>query len=444
MHILFFCVLFHTTNHAKENYCFLITFKSGKNPIDAIKYIQSLGGVIKEEYKAIKGVCFCIETQENIKKIKEHYLVDNLEHNSDFITQNVQQIVPRHVNILKHYTNYLFNNYIFDNFIFKILPTTFLYHVFFSSYEYFYTGKNVDIFLLDTSIDINEKDIRGRAINLYPTARICNTHGTNVAVLAAGKKMGFAKESRIYCLNAVNCEGKVHLSEILKMLSFVHNKINRKSILLFGVSGPHSVILNKYIEEITKMGVYVIAPAGNDASSGCRFSPGSATSVLSVGASDKHGNMSTFTNYGDCVNIYSLGECIQFSANSGNEFEMQGTSVSAALVAGAAAVFYEKFPNATQEQTWRFFTLGGYRDSTGKWFQKIPYLSKEESSMSRYNLESVLYVKKSDSTVLLSLFLFVFIVVFGSLFYVFYKRKRRKIINERGASLIAEEIDRRD
>eukprot|EP00866_Antonospora_locustae_P000495 jgi/Antlo1/495/94 len=275
--------------------------------------------------------------------------------------------------LMQYYGNFVFNNHLYDNIFLRYFPPMFLYRMLFNYYKYDFAGAGVDIYLVDTTVDTSAPEIRGRAYNLYPHAPVCNMHGTNMAVLAAGTTMGFAKRSSIHAVNVLDCDGRIHLSRLLSCLEQLQIKEGRRSILLFSMSGPRSEILNKVISEIALEAI-VITAAGNNGESACKFSPGSSRAAINVGATNKFARPSRFTNHGDCVSIFSLGEEVGNKSVVPDAHKLYGTSISAALVAGATAVFLEKFQKATPTQVWLFLLKNSFRSSGSMVVQKIPYL----------------------------------------------------------------------
>ncbi len=77
--------------------------------------------------------------------------------------------------------------------------------------------------------------------------------------------------------------------------------------LVVGMSGPLSLVLNSACNAAVSSGLVVIAPSGNDQVDACLFSPGSATSVITVGAMSEGDAVSSYSNTGPCVDIFAPG-----------------------------------------------------------------------------------------------------------------------------------------
>jgi PKD repeat protein/subtilisin family serine protease len=91
--------------------------------------------------------------------------------------------------------------------------------------------------------------------------------------------------------------------------------------------------------------VVVVAAAGNDNNT-AYYWPASYDNVISVGATDGNDAKGGLSNYNDRVDITAPGIAL-YSTNNGGYQTSSGTSFSAPLVAGAAALLRSRFPELT-------------------------------------------------------------------------------------------------
>lgn len=88
---------------------------------------------------------------------------------------------------------------------------------------------------------------------------------------------------------------------------------------------------------------------------------------LNVGSLDEQGHISTFSGYGETVKIFAPGEQIPtLFPESGYNLSSpaSGTSVSTAIVSGAAALIWSAFPNAKATDIISLIEDGAYTDSS--------------------------------------------------------------------------------
>eukprot|EP01083_Nonionella_stella_P077625 212059_1 len=208
-----------------------------------------------------------------------------------------------------------------------------------------------DLIVMDTGVDGDHSEFDGitfdRLFDAYPDQPNFNYHGTHVAGTFCGFKYGAfrAKNTNINLLDVrvldsfgygYICDG---LNGYASIVAYLQNT-TRKAIInlsLAGSRGRDIGIFDVYLEMIRENEGIMIAAAGNAANDSCLMSPALSPHTITVGSIDQNFELSWFSNYGDCVDIWAPGEGIWSAYIAGGIIESQGTSMAAPLVAGVAA-----------------------------------------------------------------------------------------------------------
>jgi serine protease len=182
-------------------------------------------------------------------------------------------------------------------------------------------------------------------------------HGTHVAgtIGARGDNsmgvVGVNWVARIMPLKAGDGTG-LPLSAIVSSIDFAIANGARVINASFGGTGFSQIQLAA-VQRARNAGVLFVAAAGNDGANNdvIPHYPANFNSlsdnVISVAATDRRDDLATFSDYGDSVDIAAPGVEI-LSTGIGNTYvELQGTSMAAPHVTGAAALILSAVPSQT-------------------------------------------------------------------------------------------------
>ena len=188
------------------------------------------------------------------------------------------------------------------------------------------------------------------------TGKDCGGHGTHVASLACGKLYGVAIKASCYSVRVLDCDCPTPWSVIIDGLNFAATSIisknpRRPAIISMSLGGYYSSAINNVLSNIVKMGIPIVAGAGNDRHDACNYSPASASGVITVAGSALGDNVYYYTNGDFCVDIFAPGSNVIGADYSCNEctctITLSGTSMATPLVSGVIALYLQEQPLLT-------------------------------------------------------------------------------------------------
>jgi len=231
-------------------------------------------------------------------------------------------------------------------------------------FPYEYVGTGVDAYVIDTGINIAHVDFNGRATWLKNFAgdgvdSDCNGHGTHVAGTIGGTTYGVAKKTSLFAVKVLDCQGSGSYGAIISGIEYVQEQYKaskRPSVANLSLGGGVSNLLNNAVTALINAGVNVVVAAGNSNRDACKFSPASAPSAITVGATELTNELlkqadarASYSNYGTCVDIFAPGSTIT-SDWIGSDTAIRtisGTSMASPHVAGAVAQYLTENPTAS-------------------------------------------------------------------------------------------------
>ncbi|MGW5054859.1 S8 family serine peptidase [Actinokineospora sp. NPDC004072] len=232
------------------------------------------------------------------------------------------------------------------------------------TYTYGNDGSSVNAYVIDTGVDARHADFEGRVthgrdfIDSDNDSSDCQGHGTHVAGTIGSKTYGVAKKAKIVAVRVLNCQGTGQWSQIIGGIDWVASNHRKPAVANMSIGGSRASSVNDAVNRLINAGVVAVVAAGNDNADACNYSPASTPNAITVGATTRTDsrarpqdwNNVNGSNYGTCVDIFAPGTAIVSTTMNGSTGSMSGTSMASPHVAGAAALYLQANPNATNQQ----------------------------------------------------------------------------------------------
>ncbi|KAK3903312.1 peptidase S8/S53 domain-containing protein [Staphylotrichum tortipilum] len=209
-------------------------------------------------------------------------------------------------------------------------------------------GAGTCSYVIDTGIYVGHSQFGGRATFLANYADSSNTdgngHGTHVAGTIGSDAYGVAKKTKLYAVKVLGADGSGTTSGVVAGMNFVATDAPNRScpngtVANMSLGGGYSASINNAAAALVRAGVFLAVAAGNDNSDAANYSPASAATACTVGATDKNDNKASYSNYGSVVDILAPGTSIlsTWIGSSTATNTISGTSMATPHITGLGA-----------------------------------------------------------------------------------------------------------
>lgn len=221
---------------------------------------------------------------------------------------------------------------------------------------------NVRAYIIDTGVDATHPDLNVIGhVNFAGGQNLdCHGHGTHVGGTVAATDntqdvVGVAPGAPLVGVKVLNCQGSGTISGVIAGVDWVTGNAVKPAIANMSLGGGASTALDNAVIASAASGVFYSIAAGNSGANACNSSParagaGTDNGIMTTAAIDSNDNEASWSNYGNCVDIWAPGVSILSTKRGGGTTTMSGTSMAAPHVGGGGALRLSGMENLTPSE----------------------------------------------------------------------------------------------
>ena len=228
-------------------------------------------------------------------------------------------------------------------------------------------GMNVTIAVIDSGIDANHPELANAIADSFDalgSKEGPHVHGTGIAgaIAAHARLMGSAPEVRILAIRAFGASaGGAQSTSYVILKGLDYAALHGAQIVNMSFAGPRDSLIERAVAATAARGIVLIAAAGNAGPKSPPLYPAANPNVIAVSGTDAQEKLFSASNRGNHIALTAPGADIFLPAPDGKYQMTSGTSFSAALVSGIAALLLERNP-ALKPNDVRTILTGTARD----------------------------------------------------------------------------------
>lgn len=226
------------------------------------------------------------------------------------------------------------------------------------------TGNGVRIYVFDTGLKLDHAQFGSRAAFGFDAVDPplvspgdCQGHGTLSASSAAGSTLGVAPGASLVDIRVLGCTGGGSGADFIEGVNWLiaqkqaNPDVPMVANMSLGFNGGWTTA-DVAVANLVAAGVHVVVAAGNSNRDACGVSPARAPAAITVGATAVNDARASFSNFGNCVDVYAPGHQVvgaDFVGTTATK-TWSGTSAAAPYVAGLVASYLATRPTMAPAQ----------------------------------------------------------------------------------------------
>jgi subtilisin family serine protease len=232
------------------------------------------------------------------------------------------------------------------------------------------TGKGVSVAIIDTGVDKDHPDLRGRiakTVNFVEGGELSfaqDAHGTAVAGVIGARAddgvgiYGIAPEAAMTAVKACwypqGARGGARCSSWTLAKAIDYAIVNHAQIINMSLSGPADVLLGRLVDAAQGHGIIIVAAAAQEAQE--PGFPAQVATVTAVVASNARGEVKAPSWGKDDFLLAAPGVEILTTAPRDSYDFLSGSSLAAGYVTGVVALLLQQRPSLLQREIWVLLT----------------------------------------------------------------------------------------
>ncbi|MGP4074868.1 S8 family serine peptidase [Halobacillus sp. K22] len=243
-------------------------------------------------------------------------------------------------------------------------------------------SEDTTVAVLDTGVYKFHEDLQGAVLPGYDFVNDDanpddnHGHGTHIAGLIAANFndrgiAGLAPNTKILPVKVGDSEGKFSDSDVLAGIYYAIDQ--EADVINMSYGAYHqSAAEERALWKAHNEGIVLVGAASNEGIRGASY-PASYFPVISVAATDRSGDKASFSNYGTWIDLTAPGVFLTSTSYMGGYTSMSGTSFSAPLVSGLAAMIIGENPGWNPDEIEWAMEKHGETPNASRWDEEYGY-----------------------------------------------------------------------